>query len=750
MASTAHWLLPVLASSLWIFPVTASAFVYDTVDAAGKVVLTASGPPVTWECTGGATVVVNLNNDGDPPGQLDNGTSTWDDNIESALAEWNKVGAGFHFRVSKNPRQDPCATDGVNSWGWSDDSCGDGWGDASANTLVQKRKYGGQWFIVEADIRFNRNLAFNAYSGPIVSASDGRPLQDFYRVALHETGHVLGLGHPHELGQKQPSIMSYLYDGDILEADDQAGIRFLYPADYGTCSSPEWPLGEIEVYGEDYSINGGQVTLRWQNITNYRYGSGHSGALRLRLWATLERPDRVSPVAVLNDGYLIAEYDFSPSTLTNGAGFAAGSRSVSYTEPPAGSYAITLGLVEWNGSTYELRDHKTFDAAVSLGNGVPVANSDTATATAGSSVRIPVLANDSDPEGGTLSVTAVAAASAHGGSVVRNGDGTVTYTAPAGYSGSDTFTYTVSDGTATATGTVTVTVTAPTNGAPHAVNDAASATSGASITLNVLANDTDPEGDSLSVTGVSSLSAHGGSVVRNGTGTVTYTAPVGYSGSDTFTYTVSDGTATATGTVTVTVTATNPTPAVDNDHFTHSFQLTASTGEVHGTNQGASVENAEPRHADNNGGASVWWRWVAPATGNVAFTTSGSTFDTLLAVYTGSRVDDLVLVAANDDLAEGSSDSLVTFAASAGQTYRIAVDGYDGATGDITLQWQLVTQSADTGGTPVDNGGDGGGGGGGGGCTTRPDTVGDPGLAILLGLPVGILAWRRRWTSSRR
>ncbi len=121
-----------------------------------------------------------------------------------------------------------------------------------------------------------------------------------------------------------------------------------------------------------------------------------------------------------------------------------------------------------------------------------------------------------------------------------------------------------------------------------------------------------------------------------------------------------------------------------NDNFAQSATITGTSATVTGTNANATREAEEPTIVGNGGGHSVWWSWTAPASGNVTISTAGSTFDTLLGVYTGSSVSALTLVAANDD-ANGGQTSSVTFSAVAGVTYQIAVDGYDGAVGDITL-----------------------------------------------------------------
>src|SRR5205085_956184 len=84
------------------------------------------------------------------------------------------------------------------------------------------------------------------------------------------------------------------------------------------------------------------------------------------------------------------------------------------------------------------------------------------------------------------------------------------------------------------------------------------------------------------------------------------------------------------------------------------------------------------------GGHSVWWTWTAPSSSRVSVDTIGSNFDTTLGVYTGSAVTGLTTVASDND-SGGNDTSRLTFTATAGTTYRIAVDGFGGATGNITL-----------------------------------------------------------------
>ena len=126
--------------------------------------------------------------------------------------------------------------------------------------------------------------------------------------------------------------------------------------------------------------------------------------------------------------------------------------------------------------------------------------------------------------------------------------------------------------------------------------------------------------------------------------------------------------------------------AAGSDSFSSASGIRGGSGQATGSNAGASKEPGEPDHAGRNGGASLWWRWTAPASGAVAIDTAGSDFDTLLAVYTGGAVDALTEVASNDDAVGLQSE--VRFTAQQGVVYHVAVDGYDGATGSIVLNWR--------------------------------------------------------------
>ncbi|NLY00660.1 MAG: tandem-95 repeat protein, partial [Rhodopirellula sp.] len=124
-----------------------------------------------------------------------------------------------------------------------------------------------------------------------------------------------------------------------------------------------------------------------------------------------------------------------------------------------------------------------------------------------------VLANDSDADGDPL--TAVLVAGPASGSLVFNADGSFTYTPVANFNGDDSFSYAISDGNGgTDTAMVSLTIAAV-NDAPDAVDDTASTVQNASVVIWPLANDSDIDGDGLTVSAVDSTSLEGGAITNN-------------------------------------------------------------------------------------------------------------------------------------------------------------------------------------------------------------------------------------------
>ncbi len=226
----------------------------------------------------------------------------------------------------------------------------------------------------------------------------------------------------------------------------------------------------------------------------------------------------------------------------------------------AGTYTVTVWAASDAGT--EHTGTGTLVIEGSAANQPPVAVDDAVNTAAGTPRTIPVLANDSDPDGDALTLLAVGMPLS--GTVVPL-TATVTYTPATGFAGTDAFAYTISDGALTATARVTVTVT-PTaaNQPPVAVDDAITTAQETPVAIDLLANDSDPDGDALTLFAVGTpLSG----TVAPLTATVTYTPATGFAGTDAFAYTISDGALTATARVTVTVTPTaanQPPVAVDD------------------------------------------------------------------------------------------------------------------------------------------------------------------------------------------
>ncbi len=196
-------------------------------------------------------------------------------------------------------------------------------------------------------------------------------------------------------------------------------------------------------------------------------------------------------------------------------------------------------------------------------NVAPTAQDDSATTAYETAVTIDVLRNDSDEDGDTLSISSTSIAS-HGS--VSISDGKIVYTPADGYEGDDTFSYTISDGKSESTANVTVTVNAQKedlNVAPVAKDDTATTAYETVVHIDVLANDSDENGDSLSITSTSTP-ANGSVAIE--LGSITYTPNDNFEGEDSFEYTISDGAVESTAKIIVTVEEKpNTTPTANDD-----------------------------------------------------------------------------------------------------------------------------------------------------------------------------------------
>nr|WP_273986744.1 tandem-95 repeat protein [Vibrio parahaemolyticus] len=174
---------------------------------------------------------------------------------------------------------------------------------------------------------------------------------------------------------------------------------------------------------------------------------------------------------------------------------------------------------------------------------------------------INVLGNDTF-EGKDKVVSLDAENGPKNGTVIVNNDGTVTYTPDDNYVGEDTFTYIVTSGGVSESTTVEVNVT-PVNDAPVAKNDIATTQEDTAVTIDVLSNDTDVDGDKLSIQSATVPEAQGKVEIVDGK--LVFTPAENFNGDAEITYTVTDGALTDQATVNVTVNAVNDTPVVESN-----------------------------------------------------------------------------------------------------------------------------------------------------------------------------------------
>ncbi|XGV98850.1 MAG: Ig-like domain-containing protein [Leptolyngbya sp. BL-A-14] len=319
--------------------------------------------------------------------------------------------------------------------------------------------------------------------------------------------------------------------------------------------------------------------------------TGTSGTTTVSLTVNALPPVAVADsFALLQDstftiGNVLAN-DTDPSnlSLTAQLGTAPTHGSLTLNSNGTFTYIPTTGYTGTDSFTYIATDASgaaPSTATVSLTvNAVaqsPTAVADTFTLTQNSTFTTGnVLANDTDFNG--LSLTAQLGSSPTHGSLTLNSDGTFTYIPTTGYIGTDSFTYLASDasGVAPSTATVSLTVNAL---PPVAVADSFTLTQNSTFTTgNVLANDTDPNG--LSLTAQLGTAPTHGSLTLNSDGTFTYIPTTGYSGTDSFTYLASDANGAAPSTATVSLTVTALPPVAVADSFTLPQNSTFTTGNV--------------------------------------------------------------------------------------------------------------------------------------------------------------------------
>jgi VCBS repeat-containing protein len=272
---------------------------------------------------------------------------------------------------------------------------------------------------------------------------------------------------------------------------------------------------------------------------------------------------------------------------TQGTATVNGDNTITYTPGAnaSGTDSFTYRVTDANGS---VSNAALVSVTITPSNQAPVAVDDEGTTNEDVALIVEapgVLGNDTDEDGDDLTAEVVAGPSS--GELTLNPDGSYTYTPDPDFFGSDSFTYKTNDGTTDSnTATVTITVNAV-NDPPDAVNDDASGTEDTDLTIDpsdLLANDTDPDGDTLTLVGVSNPT--GGSVSVNDDGDIVFTPAANLCGTDvaTFDYTVDDGSgannSSDTATVTIDLTCENDAPVAADDAYSvnEDNTLTANGG----------------------------------------------------------------------------------------------------------------------------------------------------------------------------
>jgi hypothetical protein len=291
--------------------------------------------------------------------------------------------------------------------------------------------------------------------------------------------------------------------------------------------------------------------------------------------APLAQPDSFAanfdtPLTIQASALLMNDTDKDSTTLTvtgvqSGPHGTVALEGTTITFTPETAYQ---GNANFNYTLSDGEQTATGEVTVAVGNNTPpVAANDSATTAEDTALTIPaatLLANDTDAEHQTLSL--ISASGAEHGTVALVGTSAV-FTPEANYFGAASFKYTIADGAGTSEATVAVTVT-PVNDAPLAGADTLSTTEDTNLVVQaaaLLQNDTDVDGDTLTV---ASVTSGAGGTVTLAAGQITFVPTADFHGSAAFTYTVSDGMLSAVGTVAIDVASVNDAPVAVADLVT--------------------------------------------------------------------------------------------------------------------------------------------------------------------------------------
>ena len=375
----------------------------------------------------------------------------------------------------------------------------------------------------------------------------------------------------------------------------------------------------------------------------------------------------------------------SVSTASYGTVTVAGNNALYSPEANfAGSDSFSYWVTDGEGGSTK----GEVSITVTASNDAPTAVDDTlGTISATRPSTLDLLVNDTDPDGDSLTISAVGDAT-YGNVTITGAGASVRFNATRGSAGkSDSFTYTITDADGeTSTATANFSISANTN--PNAINDKVTyLEDGDAAEIEVLVNDTDSDGDQVTVLSINTDPEHGTASISNGK--VFYAPTANYNGTDSFTYIVKDGQGGRDeATVAITITSVNDAPAVVNDSITvdsgssanvvsvldndsdvdaDDLSITSVTDPLHGTaTLTAGVLTYAPE-ADYTGSDSFTYQvsdGTVESSGTVNITVSaGNTMPTIAAdsvTITEDSKNKLVDVLDNDSDADGDTLSVVS------------------------------------------------------------------------------------------
>ena len=470
-------------------------------------------------------------------------------------------------------------------------------GDLSVNTTAINTTQNGELTLnADGSFTYQPDLGFIGVDSFTYSISNEQGLTATAQVTLSENGvNTFPEANDDQYTLDEDSSASLL---DVLANDTDAD------GDTITISNIENTAGEATIVAGKIQFTppanfSGEIVLTYTITDGYSTGNeginDRTASVTITVTPVNDAPTANADSATMNEdapallvNVLANDSDIDGDTLVITAATAdRGSASVvdnkiQYTPAPNtnGTAIINYTISDGNGGT------ATTNLTITIipVNDAPIANADSATIDEDAApILINVLANDSDVDGDSLTISA---ASANIGSVSVVGN-QIQYTPAADDNGLATVTYTVSDnngGASTATLTITIT---PVNDAPIANADTATMDEDAApLLIDVLINDIDADSDNLSITAASADSGSV-SVVDN---KLQYTPAANTNGIVVVSYTVDDGNnATDTGSLSITIAPINDAPVASNQGFNISENATDS--DTIGTVSASDIEN---------------------------------------------------------------------------------------------------------------------------------------------------------------